>query len=63
MSKPTMSEHEDFKESSKELCTNLKRLNDWRRGKNGLTMDDAGLNPAEIGRWIDEAIRRLGGTP
>ena len=63
MSKLTRSEHEDFKESSEELCANLKRLNDWRRGKNGLTMDDAGLSPVEIGHWIDEAIRRLGGKP
>lgn len=52
-----------IKKSSAELCENLKRFNAWRRGKDTRTMDEAGLNPTDIGEWIDMAIHRLGGKP
>lgn len=48
-------------DSSKVLAANLQRYQDWRRGADERTMEEAGLNPDDIGKWLDAAIERLGG--
>lgn len=45
--------------TNKELIAYLQQYNDWRRGINDETMDEAGLKAAEIGEAIDLAILRL----
>lgn len=47
-------------ESNKQIAANLQLYQDWRRG-NDATMDELGLTPNKIGKWLDAAIERLGG--
>lgn len=50
----------DFRGFSKqEVVSYLKKYQAWRRGENPQTMDEAGIEPKELGIMIDRAIALL----
>ena len=42
-----------------EISDYLTKYNSWRRGEDDRTMDDAGINPTELGVMIDRAIKAI----
>jgi len=45
--------------TNKELSDYLQRYQDWRRGADERTMEEAGIVPRELGQMLDLSIKRL----
>ena len=54
-----MNSEESKKTTNKELSDYLQRYQDWRRGIDDRTMEEAGIVPRELGQMLDLAIERL----
>ena len=42
-----------------EISKYLIKYNAWRRGEDNRTMDEAGINPTDLGVMIDRAIKAI----